>query len=281
MARGVLFTGILRIETNNGWTLIEHREHARLAGEFARHWGNDDFEKPEPFDDILMAVSRHDDAWAERDANPCLTREGRPSAFSRTLVGKYSSFEEIDFLEYLDVRGRATEAVAEDNLYAAIIVSMHSENLLTEQADLRSLSVAERQAHESFINGQRLRQQQLSEAVAKRPGGSEQVASTTLRRAFEFLQACDHLSLLACVGFDQVSTLRHRHPLRSGQLVPLECWPVGNGIFRISPYPFNRDDVECVVPYREVPGRTFSDEKGFRTAFCSVPVRNLVVRIVR
>src|SRR5450432_3264265 len=117
---------MLRFQTADGWMLIEHREHARLAGKFAHYYGNDEFAPPEPLDDILVAVIRHDDAWKERDTLPFLTRENKPSAFSKELVGKYSAFEEIDLIDYLAVRGRATEAVATDNPYAAILVSMHT-----------------------------------------------------------------------------------------------------------------------------------------------------------
>src|SRR5580658_3757490 len=127
---------MIRIETDSGWILVEHREHARLAGRMAEHWGNGEFAPPEPRADILEAVARHDDAWAARDETPFLTPEGRPSAFSRELVGKYSAFEEMDFADYLAVRGRAAQAVAADNPYAAVIISMHTVSLLTTQADL-------------------------------------------------------------------------------------------------------------------------------------------------
>jgi len=272
---------MLRIETKEGWTLIEHREHARLAGDFARHWGNETFGRPEPFDGIHVAVSRHDDAWAERDAAPCLTREGRPSAFSEALVGRYASFEEIDLLEYLTVRGRATEAVAMDNPYAAIIVSMHTVNLLTEQADLRGLSGREREAHAQFIEEQQTRQRQLARAVENLPGGSAAVMPEALARAFEFLQACDHLSLLACVGFARPAVLRHLHPSHNGGRVKLECVPLGNNIFRVNPYPFDCDELRCVVPCRDVPGRIFQDQEAFRAAVRTAPSRDLAICIVR
>ncbi|MFM8878525.1 MAG: DUF3891 family protein, partial [Verrucomicrobiota bacterium] len=103
---------MLRARTPQGWFLITHPEHARIAGEFARAWGNDLFRRPFPSDATLEGIRRHDDGWAMRDASPKLTREGRPSAFGIDLVGKYSAFEEIDLTDYLRVRGQAMEAVA-------------------------------------------------------------------------------------------------------------------------------------------------------------------------
>ena len=84
------------METETGWWLITHPDHARLAGAFAAAWGNEQFRKPEPRDRVLYGISTHDDGWADRDKHPSITREGKPSAFSTELVGKYSAFEEID-----------------------------------------------------------------------------------------------------------------------------------------------------------------------------------------
>lgn len=74
---------IIRIQESAGWLLTGHRDHARLAGDFARHWGNADFGPPGPRDAIPTAVYRHDDAWVERDSAPSLTRAGLPAAFTR------------------------------------------------------------------------------------------------------------------------------------------------------------------------------------------------------
>src|SRR5271168_478932 len=90
---------------------------------------------PEPRERVLRGVSAHDDGWAARDQQPQITRQGKPSAFSVELVGKYSAFEEIDLADYLAVRERAVGMVAETDAYAALLVSMHTYNLWTAHAD--------------------------------------------------------------------------------------------------------------------------------------------------
>ena len=84
---------MLRLETETGWWLVTHPDHARLAGSFAKRWGNDLFIAPEPREHVLRGINRHDDGWAARDAVPQITRQGKPSAFSHELVGKYSGFD--------------------------------------------------------------------------------------------------------------------------------------------------------------------------------------------
>ena len=39
---------MLRLETETGWWLVTHPDHARLAGAFAQRWGNNLFASPEP-----------------------------------------------------------------------------------------------------------------------------------------------------------------------------------------------------------------------------------------
>jgi hypothetical protein len=260
---------MIRISQPDGWLLIDHRDHARLAGEFAARWNNPDFAVPEPRADVITAVARHDDAWAEHDAAPGLTREGRPSAFSQELVGSYSAFEEMDFQAYLRVRGRATETVAVDNPYAAIVVSMHTVNLLTEQADRSTLTEPQLALLAQFIATQRTRQVQLAAAVAGEPGRADDVAPEGLQRAFEFLQACDSLSLMICVNYPQPLPLRHRQPRRSGRLETLTCTPLGARTFRVSPWPFDGPELRCTIPARRINGHTFADLAGFRAA-CAV-----------
>ena len=119
---------MLRLETETGWWLVTHQDHARLAGAFAEHWGNERFLPPEPRVNVLKGIARHDDGWAARDAAPQITPQGKPSAFSVELVGKYSAFEEIDLLDYLAVRDRAMRLIAEEDAYAALLISMHTQN---------------------------------------------------------------------------------------------------------------------------------------------------------
>jgi hypothetical protein len=272
---------MIRIETGEGWILVEHREHARLAGRFAARWGNALFAAPEPRADVLTAVRRHDDAWAAKDGSPHMTRQGRPGAFSQELVGKYSAFEEIDLADYLAVRGRAAQVVAVDNPFAAVVISMHTVDLLTAQADLSALSGRERRIHADFIEEQHRQQAALIRRLEGNPRYREAVSRARLRRAFEFLQACDSLSLAVCVRFPRRIRLRHRHPRSDGRSVWLECLPLGGDAYRVAPYPFDEDKIDFHLPCRRLEGHTFPDAASFRAAYSRAPVGMLRIRIVK
>ena len=272
---------MIRIATPAGYTLVPHQEHARLAGRFSEHWGNATFPAPAPAEvlpHVRVAVARHDDAWAARDATPFLTREGRPSAFTRELVGTYSAFEEIDLADYLAVRGAATEAVASDDPYAAILISMHTVNLLTEQADLSTIKPADRPLHAAFIEGQLRRQKELAASLP--PALSAHATPEQLQRAFEFLQFCDNLSLLVCVGYDQPRPVRHTHLDSAGVRRTIACTPLGGSAFRLDPWPFDATELTFAVPARRVSSAACSDLAAFRAAYAAAPVESLAIRLV-
>src|SRR5580692_2193692 len=145
---------MLRLETETGWWLVTHPEHARLAGAFAERWGNDRFLPPEPREQVLRGIARHDDGWLARDAKPQITRQGKPSAFSTELVGKYSAFEEIDLADYLAVRERAVRMIGEEDAYAGLLVALHTNDLLTARADRSTIAPAQLPLLDAFLEGQ-------------------------------------------------------------------------------------------------------------------------------
>jgi hypothetical protein len=270
---------MIRIEIEQYWLLLSHPDHAALAGEFARHWKNEQFAPVEPFAHVLDACTRHDDSWKPRDAQPELTREMNPSAFSKELVGSYSAFEEIDLEPYLNVRGQATEDTAARDPYSAVLVSMHTVNLLTVQADLSPLDEADRALHANFIQGQRTRQAELKAQLQAETDIAPYATDEQFEKGFRFLQACDSFSLYVGVAFDQPGKLQHRHPMRDGTLTEIQFLPQGNNRYILDPYPLDEPEVIFQVPYRRVPKSSTSTLETFRAAYTDAPIEYIPITI--
>jgi len=262
---------MIRAETDTDWLLVTHPDHAHLAGEFADAWGNAQFARPEPYDLIRHAVYHHDDGWLARDAAPSLTPAGKPEAFTSALVGAYSAFEEIDLPSYLQVRARATAEAAQDHPGAAVLISMHTVNLLTEQADLESIRPEHRAAHADFIAEQRAFQQHSMARLGLDPAA--------MQYGFEFLQGCDNLSLIACSGYATPRALRQRHPDQSGVRRELIATPVAPATWSIAPWPFRTADLTFTVPRRSVPKAACTDLAAFRAAFAEASVESVTIRL--
>jgi hypothetical protein len=271
---------MLRMESETGWWLITHPDHARLAGAFAAEWGNDMFRRPEPRDRVLYGIAAHDDGWATRDAHPSITRQGKPSAFSSELVGKYSAFEEIDIADYLAVRERAVRIIAEKDSYAGLLISMHTHSLLSEHADRSTIAPEGLALLDSFLADQRLYQAGLLRSIATDDTVSLVEKTThTIQEHFKLLQACDNLSLLTCVAFDRPADLLHRLPLNDGGSAEVQVLPLGQRHFRLAPWPFAEPELSFQFPARHVSGHIFNSSAQLGEAFHASPGEQLTVKL--
>jgi len=268
------------MESATGWWLITHPDHARWAGAFATTWGNAEFRKPEPRVRVLKGIDCHADGWAARDTNPSITREGKPSAFSTELVGRYSAFEEIDLEEYLAVRERAVRIIAESDPYAGLLISMHTYNLLTAHADRSTIAPEGLKLLDAFLEKQRRYQAELQAAIAV-DGSLTKVekADQTIREHFRLLQACDNLSLLSCVAFAAPADLLHPLPLNNGGTAEIKVTAIAPRHFRLSRWPFAERELTFQFPARHVEGKTFDSSQELEAAFLGAKQEKLTVKL--
>jgi len=271
---------MLRLETKTGWWLVTHPDHARLAGAFAERWGNDHFLPPEPRAHVLKGIARHDDGWAARDAAPQITRQGKPSAFSTELVGKYSAFEEIDLADYLAVRERAVRLIAAEDAYAAVLISMHTYSLLTEHADRSTIVAEQLPLLDEFLSQQKELQQSLvSDIEGSGAFSPEQASESAIRDHFRLLQATDNLSLLTCVDFRAPADLLHPLRLRDGGYNRVKVKAVDSRRFVLNPYPFDEPSLTFTFPARHVEGNVFVSSEELQQRFNAAPAATLSVTV--
>lgn len=273
---------MLRMETETGWWLVRHPDHAELAGAFAAAWGNAMFRKPEPRARVLHGIARHDDGWGARDARPSITRQGKPSAFSTELVGKYSAFEEIDLEDYLAVRDRAVRLIAAKDPYAGLLISMHTYNLLTEHADRSTIAPKGLGLLDSFLERLRAYQGELRKAIeADTSLSSEAKTDQICTEHFRLLQACDNLSLLTCVAYASPAHLLHPLPLNDGGTSKVRVVPLGLRHFGLDPWPFAEAELRFEFPARHVEGKTFASSEQLSAAYSASEEQKLSVLLTR
>jgi hypothetical protein len=268
------------MESPNGWWLITHPDHARLAGQFAAAWGNDYFRRPEPRSRVLHGIATHDDGWAARDAHPSITREGKPSAFSTELVGRYSAFEEIDLADYLAVRERAVRIIAESDPYAGLLIAKHTYNLLTARADRSTIAPVQLPLLDTFLEQQLAYQHELLHRIAADDSLTPlEREPATIEEHFRLLQACDNLSLLACVAFASPAHLLHPLPLGDGSTAEVRVEPLAPRQFRLDPWPFAEPEQNFFFPARHVAGHRFASSLELETLFAAAGVEMLEVHL--
>jgi hypothetical protein len=271
---------MLRVESEDGWWLITHPDHAALAAAFAERWGNETFARPEPRKSVLTGIRSHDDGWAARDAHPRITKQGKPSAFSHELVGKYSAFEEIDLADYLAVRERALAQMETQCAYAALLISMHTQNLLTAHADRSTIATEQLLLLDAFLERQVKKQDELLASIRANPHfAARETEEASVLNNFRLLQATDNLSLYSCVGFMRKGHLLHELPTTDGSTKRIKVFPVAMRYFRIEPYPFDEPLLRFTVPARHVRGKVFNSSDELETRFAGAAIEQLEITV--
>ena len=271
---------MLRLETETGWWLVTHPDHARLAGAIAERWGNHLFASPQPRAHVLLGINTHDDGWAARDAKPSVTKQGKPAAFSIELVGRYSAFEEIDLQDYLDVRERAVTKIAAKDAYAALLVSKHTYNLLTARADRSTIAAGQLPLLDAFLERQTELQANLFAAIRSDSDFNEgDVTEERIEEHFRLLQATDNMSLLACVDYGAPATLLHPLKLRDGGTAEITVAPLGGRTFRLHPNPLSEKCTSFQFPARHVVGKVFSSSEQLGKAFSNALIETLTLTL--
>ena len=191
---------------DGGALAIGQLSHSWLSGQLAREWGNERFQAPEPFEEVILGAAQHDIGWARVDLDPRLNEDtGLPRGFLETTVE-----------EHLAIWRDAPDMLASQSLDAALVVSMHGCSL----SQLRASAADGHDARllEEHIAGERERQQQLCERL----GVSEAHADRTRRQMWTW----DGLSLALCLGWRPFTA--KDVPAREG-LVELELRAHGEG----------------------------------------------------
>ncbi|MFG0334180.1 MAG: DUF3891 family protein [Maioricimonas sp. JB049] len=80
---------MIRRTSENSWLLIPQTEHARIAAELARAWGNSRFAPLSLADWLVPAIRHHDDGWTDWDNSPQTDPEsGTPRDFTEMPIAE-------------------------------------------------------------------------------------------------------------------------------------------------------------------------------------------------
>jgi hypothetical protein len=247
-------------DQENQLVLIRQTDHARLAGFLARHWGNEMFRKPQPFESFCLAAAEHDNGWTEWEMSP----EVDPVSFTPY------SYLSIPTTEHMELYRRGIERVVKVDHYAGLLVSLHCADLYDRsRATLPGFSAKYVKANESQMVSefvQRLRLQQLRLKVDlradphKKDFAEEKVIQANLKR----LEALDCLSLYfsqAPLGEQVIEGV----PVDdAGSEVDWELRPEGEHSATLTPYPFDKDPLDISLLARRVAKRPYTGSEDFR-----------------
>src|SRR5260370_40944427 len=102
-------------EQDDQLILILQTDHAVLSGFFAREWGNELFQRPEPFESVRVAAGEHDNGWREWELQPHIDPKTRLP----------DTFMSLPTEEHIQLHQRGSERLLEPDRYAALHATLH------------------------------------------------------------------------------------------------------------------------------------------------------------
>ncbi len=148
----------------------------------------------------------------------------------------------------LAVRDRAVRLIAEEDAYAALLISMHTYSLLSEHADRSTIAPNELPLLDQFLEQQKAFQKELQRQIlSNQVITEEQKSENAILDHFRLLQATDNLSLLTCVNFSAPADLLHPLPLRDGGHSRVDVQSAGERHFVLDPYPFDQPSLRLHI----------------------------------
>lgn len=231
---------IHQINENNR-LLISQPSHAWLSGQLAQFWGNEKFEKSEPWREVCLAAEQHDSGWIEWELNP----EWNPE------TGLPYNFLTMPLPSHLEIWSKGSEWALTMNSYAALLISRHNSFLL-ELHDFDKEPDENIKAADNFREEQMQQQYALLEDLSANDIYSPFIENEVLNMNQLLIRTWDYISLLLCMGIRREEMV-HEVPMNTQRTENLKIIPVENvrDEFIVMPWPFRSDKIEVFCETRE------------------------------
>lgn len=248
--------------------LIRQTDHAVLSGFFAREWGNDLFQRPEPFQSLLLAASEHDNGWRDWELQPEIDPKTRLPF----------SFMSLPTDMHIELYQRGIERVVKSDRYAGLLVSMHASGLYDRaRATIPGFSAKYVKSTETeqvggFLQGLKLQQLRLKVDLRADASTKEFAQDKLLEANSRRLEALDRLSLYFCMSSVPHDATFDSVPVDDqGSEVDWELRPVGPNAVSLGPYPFRREPLQVSILARRVPKRLYANSLDFQKTLARAP----------
>ncbi|MGR8946494.1 MAG: DUF3891 family protein [Gammaproteobacteria bacterium] len=216
-------------------------QHTTLAGKFAEHFGNDAFEAVEPRELMLFVVSHHDAGWSDLDK----------AAHMDPSTGLPYNLVQTPFEWIIETSSASPDFNGTKHAFCELLSSMHSWGLyngrygMSDKLLLDDLALEYRPAVDAMLENEHKRQKRLIESLREDPQSRSWVDDDNLMQNYKQLQFFDTLALyFNCNHPSERKTTSFSHvPLAAGTDTEISIEPLGEGVYRLAPYPFDREDL--------------------------------------
>ncbi len=239
-------------------------EHNALCGVFARAFGNERFDRLDPFDEMVYVVSHHDRGWDDLDAAPVLdAATGMPRGLGTAPVpgSIQTGRNSPDFNE-------------KRHAFCGLLSSMHSWGLYqarygysefrVRRGGSTSIPVPEhlKEETDAMLAAEIARQDRLKAALASDPEAARWVEDAHLVKCYEQLQFFDTLALYFNLRHqDERGEEIYVHvPMTIDKDASVRLDRIAGDRYSLDPFPFIGDSLEVTCRGRYFAAVSGSDD---------------------
>ena len=238
---------MIRRDVKEGWVLINQHDHAELSGEIMTFWGNKEFSRPEPYDEVLFAIRGHDNGWKEWDSSPRINP-----------VNQYPmNFIEMTSSDQAYIWRRCFKRHSVEHPYASALIALHfgklnekslNKNLNNNMAKSLHSEIIDFVSNMLNINASDLNLSSFPKDVQVNLG---------------LVQIGDIISLALCHGWSS-NEIKYAPLNYDSSLSTLSLESSDGSNFTIRPYPFAEPLLRFQVRGRKLKQKKFSNDAELR-----------------
>ncbi len=262
-------------------------DHSVVAGFLAAHWGNADFEKPRPWNSVVLAAQQHDRTWWQWECRPTLSDAGGPLDYHNNTL------HHLGALRTKIYRSAVEDIMAVDE-YAALLILEHLTGLFTAgngafsfRTDLSDDPIAKK-----YLQQQMELKQALIEKLRRSAEYSDCNSDAQLDANYKLVEICDALAQFLCNRYPLNNSNRGADANRVFREIPAPTGPGKPDVrlvltvldehrLAIDPYPFDVHPINVNYVARWLPARTYQSQQAFLEDFYraeTVPVHYVLER---
>jgi hypothetical protein len=246
---------IVRYESDGSIVMITQNDHAQVSGLFAAHWGNDNFERPRPYQALVRAAMFHDRGWIRYETGPQLDSETGRTPNYRQVPNDRTQLEAFEW---------AGDWLSAIDPYAGLLITKHRTGLWQGRYGVISDPPAIQRGTlppdiVSFI----------SRSEAKQKAAAEKYEAKELATNYNLIQVWDLMSLYICstetLKPDRIAPVPVTYTADSSATMTLA--PVDTNTIALDPYPFDQPALTANVIFRRLRQAKFKDTADLQAAY--------------
>ncbi len=246
---------IVRYESDGSIVMITQNDHAQLSGLFAAHWGNEKFERPQPYASLVRAAMFHDRGWIRYETGPQLNPETGKTPNYREVPNDRAQLEAFEW---------AGDWLSNIDAYAGLMISKHRTGLWQGRYGVMTYPPAIRRGTPApeitaFI----------ARSEAKQKTAAERLDPKELAINYNLLQVWDMLSLYICstevLKPDRLEPVPVAYSGAAG--VSMTLTPLDATTIALDPYPFDQPSVTTNLIHRRLTQAKFKDSAELQSVY--------------